>query len=166
MRIPTLILLALLLAALAAAASGCGASRATDGAPAPTAPHTTAPVSLGAPTAPDVERLLGNAFRRGLRTLAVMAQPGDDAADLGQALPTGLLDGLRCRAAAAGHWTCRARWTTVDGRRRTTAYRVQTTTRGCVYAQATPALRQVYDATTHAPAEHPLGALVGTVPGC
>lgn len=121
---------------------------------------------------PTLEQGIGNTFRQRLYRLAVMTQTGDDAADVGQPLPTGLVDDARCRPQTAGSerrmrpWRCVVRWETVEGHRRTTRYVVQTTPGGCYYAQASPPLPQVLDATVHAPAEHPLGNLTGAVRGC
>lgn len=126
----------------------------------------------GYPSGPDLQRILGNSFRVGLARLAVMSQPGDDAADLGQHLSTGLLAGTSCEPAgsanAAGKRTarCVVRWKTVDGASEKTAYAVQLTDHGCVYASAKPRLREVFDATTHAPSEHPLSFLVRARKGC
>lgn len=110
------------------------------------------------------ERALGSAFRRGLYRLAVMTQPGEDPTDLGQPLPTGLLDTVACAGARPRH--CTVRWQPVDGRARHTGYRVQLTQKGCLYANAEPALPQIHDVLTKAPAEHPLGFLVAAVRGC
>ena len=49
--------------------------------------------------AADLERQLGNAFRKGLYRLAVMSQRTEDAMDLGQRLPTGLLRDVSCDSA-------------------------------------------------------------------
>lgn len=119
---------------------------------------------------PALERGLGSTFRRGLYRLAVMTQAGDDAPDLGQPLPTGVVDATTCRTARpAGPGRtarCVVRWETVEHRRRTTAYAVDLSRAGCFYAQADPALRQIHDATIRAPAEHPLQSLVAAVKGC
>ena len=72
--------------------------------------------------APDLERQLGNAFRQGLYRLAVMSQRSDEAKDLGQPLPTGLVDRVRCASngappssAGTWTWTCEVRWKSVKG---------------------------------------------------
>ncbi|MEA2295076.1 MAG: hypothetical protein QOE86_2715 [Solirubrobacteraceae bacterium] len=150
----------LILAAAAGLMTGCGGG---DRRASPAAmPHA------GALDAREAERVLADSFRSGLSRLAVITQPGEDAADLGRQLPTGLVDRTRCDAGGSAARTarCTVRWVTVDGHARRTRYRVQLTSRGCLYAHAGPALRQVYDATTHAPSEHPLDFLVGTIRGC
>ncbi len=110
------------------------------------------------------ERALGNAFRRGLYRLAVMTQPGEDPTDLGQPLPTGLLDTVAC--AGAPPRRCTVRWQAVDGRARRTGYRIRLTKKGCLYANAEPALPQIQDVLTKAPAEDPRNFLVAAVRGC
>lgn len=154
--------------ALAAALqAGCG------GAAAPTtATHTTAAPTPRFSSAPVLERRVGTTFRDALYRLAVMSQTGDAAADLGQPLPAGLLDAARCRpltpAPRGTHWQfgCSVRWETPGGHRERTAYAVSTTNRGCWEAHARPALPLIHDATTRAPAEHPLDHLVGAIKGC
>jgi hypothetical protein len=121
-------------------------------------------------TVTDVRRELGNGFRQGLYQLAVMAQSGDGAVDLGQALPTGALDGVRCAPAAAGTarggWRCTVRWHGVGGGPRTTRYAVQPRGARCFTAEAQPALGPRYDSTIHAYSEHPLNLVTSTVSRC
>ena len=121
----------------------------------------------------DLERQLGTSFRRGLYRLAVMSQPSDDAADLGQDLPTGLVESVRCRASgaqpAAGApwpWRCVVRWRTVEQRARRTRYDVRDLPAGCFAAGAAPRLAQRYDSTVRTYAEHPLNVLGSATRGC
>lgn len=148
--------LASLLAVAAGLLAGCGGEGRSSS---PTQDKPSRPLS-----SPQTERVLGSSFRRGLYRLAVMTQPGDDPADLDQQLPTGLVDSVQCDGAQPQR--CTVRWQTVSGRPRRTGYAVQLTRRGCVYANARPALPQIHDVLTKAPAQHPLAFLVSAVPGC
>jgi hypothetical protein len=122
---------------------------------------------------PDLERQLGNGFRAGLERLAAMSQPADDAADLGQPLPTGLLDRVTCGRLAARPaaprpwlWRCTVRWETAGGRPRRTAYDVRLLPTGCFAAGARPPLPPRRDATIKSFSEHPLNAIVSVRKGC
>jgi hypothetical protein len=149
------------LTALLVAGCGSGAStptRTVD--PTPTAGRRTLDVAT-------LDRELSNSFRRGLYRLAVVTQPGDDAADLGQPLPTALLDHSRCApVSGAGRWRCDVAWETVSGRARTTGYAVRTTPEGCWYGVADPAYGDVYDHTIRTYSEHPLNTISPAVRGC
>ena len=89
------------------------------------------PPSGGYLAAADLERQLGNAFRKGLYRLAVMSQKTEDAMDLGQRLPTGLLRDVSCDVGAAAaeraggpwSWTCKVSWRSVEGRAQRTTLR-------------------------------------------
>jgi hypothetical protein len=118
-------------------------------------------------TRAELDTQLGNVFHRALYQVAVMSQPGDDAADLGQSLPTGQLRAVACaQGGERARWSCRVSWETVDAARETTAYRVNMNARGCFYASATPALPQRYDATIRSYSEHPLNQLQSLRRGC
>ena len=154
-----------LLVALVAAA-GCGGAhhRAT----AASTPHAVGYLPAG-----ELQRDLGNGFRAGLDKLAVMDQPVDDATDLGQELPTGLLDRVSCSAAAPKpakaqpwQWSCSVRWTTAAGRARTTRYAVRLFPTRCFAAGADPALPAHRDPTIGSFAEHPLNTVVSVKRGC
>jgi hypothetical protein len=122
--------------------------------------------------AAELERQLGNSFRKGLYRLAVMSQKSEDAKDLGQSLPTGLLSIVRCRSAApppsagAWAWTCDVRWKTVEGRVERTRYAVRLTRGECFAAGAAPPRRPHYDSTIRTYSEDPLNALVSVRRGC
>jgi hypothetical protein len=158
--LPAFALVALLLA-------GCG-----DGGDSAGNSVKTQPVNYLSGGASDLERQLGNTFRKGLYRLAVMGQPTDDAADLGQQLPTGVLDGMSCATSMTKpsgdpwKWSCTARWQTPEGRAEKTRYAAEVTGGGCIYAQSDPPLPQVNDVTIKAPAEHPLSSLVVPIKGC
>jgi len=144
--------------------SGGGHAATTSSAPRP---------SGGYLAATDLERQLGNAFRHGLYRLAVMSQKTDDAMDLGQRLPTGLLNGVRCSSAgappAAGgawQWSCDVRWKSVEGSVQRTRYDVRLSPGKCFAAGAAPRRRPHYDATIRTYSEDPLNALVSAVRGC
>ncbi|HXF32335.1 MAG TPA: hypothetical protein VN522_12515 [Solirubrobacterales bacterium] len=116
---------------------------------------------------------LGNAFSAGLYRLAVMSQPADGATDLGQSLPTGLLDGVSCsppRAGSGGSNTeithCSVRWRTQGGDPRQTKYRIRMYGDGCFDAAARPSLPPHIDPTVEGYSEHPLNVLVGAENGC
>ncbi|EHN11849.1 hypothetical protein PAI11_12670 [Patulibacter medicamentivorans] len=142
-------------AILVAALAGCGSD---DGATTTTAARPRAAVGpsldrLG------LERALSNGVRAGLYRVAVMSQHSDDAKDLGQPLPTGVVDGVRCAPGGAGATRCVVRWRTVDRARRRTAYRVRLRPGGCFVAAADPARDTIYDATIRSYAEDPLNVI-------
>lgn len=117
---------------------------------------------------------LGNAFSAGLYRLAVMSQPADGATDLGQSLPTGLLDGVSCSprprgksdAAKTEITHCSVRWRTQGGDPRQTDYRIRMYADGCFDASAQPSLPAHIDPTIEGYSEHPLNVLVGAEKGC
>jgi hypothetical protein len=156
---------ALLLAAPLLAGCGGGAHA---GSTASSAPRPTGGYIAGA----DLERQLGNAFRQGLYRLAVMSQKSDDAMDLGQRLPTGLLREVRCTSAAARPsvgawaWSCDVRWKTVEGGAQRTRYAVRLTRGECFAAGAAPRRQPLYDATIRTYGEDPLNALGSPRRGC
>jgi hypothetical protein len=121
----------------------------------------------------DLERQLGNAFRKGLYRLAVMQQRSEDAMDLGQPLPTGLVDQVSCAAngtrPASGRpwaWKCSIRWQTVQHRAQQTRYTVRLDPGDCFAAGASPPRRPQYDVTIRTYAEDPLNALWSVRAGC
>jgi hypothetical protein len=109
----------------------------------------------------DLERELGNGFAAGLERLAVMRQPADDATDLGQDLPTGVVEDVSCRTAR-----CTVKWQTASNREKTTRYAVKRFPAGCFAAAADPPLRSIKDVTIASFAEHPLNAIVSVRKGC
>ncbi|HVX32897.1 MAG TPA: hypothetical protein VHA80_07125 [Solirubrobacterales bacterium] len=122
---------------------------------------------------------LGNAFAAGLYRLAVMSQPADGATDLGQSLPTGLVDGINCApppaTPSATHsdggagiklTRCSVRWRTQGGDPRRTNYRIRMYRDGCFDASAVPSLPPHIDPTIEGYSEHPLNVLVGAEEGC
>jgi hypothetical protein len=121
----------------------------------------------------DLQRQLGNAFRTGLYRLAVMSQRTEDAMDLGQRLPTGLVRGVRCASTAARpggdgvwRWGCDVRWKSVEGGAQRTRYDVRLTRGNCFAAGAAPHRRAHYDITIRTYSEDPLNALVSLRRGC
>jgi hypothetical protein len=104
-----------------------------------------------------------------------MSQPADGATDLGQPLPTGLLERVQCpsskQASAAATKNakltdCSVRWRTESGKPRLTRYRVRMFDDGCFDAAAQPSLPPHLDPTVEGYSEHPLNILVGTEEGC
>jgi hypothetical protein len=87
----------------------------------------------------------------------VMSQPRDEAAALGQDVPTGTITRIRC----ATPERCAITWESVGGKGRTVDYRVRTFREACFTASAMPPLANPYDATTGSRAENPLNTLVG-----
>lgn len=159
-----------LLALLTLAAAGCGGG--SGGGERASAPERAAP-SGPFLAAADLERELGSGFREGLYRLAVMSQKSDDASDLGQALPTGLVGQVRCAPADprpagtdAWRWTCGVRWHDVDGSARRERYAVRIQPGGCFSAGATPRRPASYDATIHTYGEDPLNGIVSARKGC
>jgi hypothetical protein len=123
--------------------------------------------------APDLERQVGNAFRKGLYRLAVMSQRSDEAKDVGQPLPTGLVDRVSCASNAARPgggrvwmWSCSVRWRSVGGRAEQTRYTVRLSPGECFAAGATPERHKRYDATIRTYSEDPLNVLGSVRPGC
>ncbi len=122
----------------------------------------------------DLRRELGNGVRAGLYRLAVMSQPPDDSADLGQRLPAGTVERVRCGAAgalpiAAGQpwrWACHVAWRTVEGATRTTSYDVRLLPNGCFAAGAVPRYPEHRDTTIASYSEHPLNAIASARRGC
>ena len=159
--------LAAALGVLAAGAAGCtgdGDSTAATPSASSAAPAPGRPLSRT-----ELANQVGNLFDRGLYHVAVMSQPGDDAPDLGQALPTGTVRDVSCRQTATGNgksWSCVVRWESVDARRDSTSYRVSMNARGCFLASASPPLAQRYDATIGSYSEHPLNRLQSLRRGC
>jgi hypothetical protein len=150
---------------LALILAGCGGAH--HGAAAPR------PVARGYLGAADLQRDLGNGFRAGLDRLAVMEQPRDDASDLGQERPTGLLDRVTCEPAAgkpakpeAWPWRCTVRWQTSAGRAKTTRYAVRLFPTRCFAAGATPALPPRRDPAIASYSEHPLNTVISVKKGC
>ena len=124
-------------------------------------------------SAPDLERQLGNAFREGLYRLSVMTQRSEDAKDLGQPLPTGLVDRVSCVSGApqpgsgrAWMWSCGVRWKSVEGHREQTKYTVRLSPGLCFAAGATPQREKRYDATIRTYSEDPLNVLGSVRAGC
>ncbi len=153
--------------ALLAAGCGGGGHRSA------VAATASAPQGAGYLTEGELRRDLGNGFRAGLDRLAVMDQPVDDATDLGQELPTGLLERVSCSQAGpkpAGAepwpWSCTVKWTTAAGRARTTRYAVRLFATRCFAAGADPALPAHRDPTIGSFAEHPLNTVVSVKRGC
>ncbi len=131
------------------------------------------PVAHGYLGAAELQRDLGNGFRAGLDRLAVLEQPRDDASDLGQERPTGLLDRVTCEQAGAKPvkaepwpWRCTVRWQTAAGRARTTRYAVRLFPTRCFAAGADPALPPHRDPTIASYSEHPLNTVISVKKGC
>jgi hypothetical protein len=149
--------------AVALIAAGCGGDT-------PSGRLTVA--ARGFLPATELQRELGNGFRHALYRVAVMSQQEGDALDLGQPLPAGLVDAVRCApvgarpALAEWRWKCAVRWETVSGRTQRTAYDVRLTPTGCFVAAATPALPTRYDATIRTYGEDPLNAVTSVRRGC
>jgi len=163
----TLSVTALLLAA--PVVSGCGGGAHPDADTPASVPRPKGSYLAG----PDLERQLGNAFRKGLYRLSVMTQRSEDAKDLGQPLPTGLVRDVRCsstapRPASAGAWTwsCGVRWRSVAGHAQQTRYMVRLSPGECFAAGATPERGPRYDATIKTYSADPLNALGSVRPGC
>jgi len=105
--------------------------------------------------------------------MAVMDQPTDDAADLGQDLPTGRVLGVACTAGGAASAspggtvsTCIVRWKHAGDGADRTLLRIRQDHRGCWDAAPQPRLPTRYDATERNYAEHPLNVLSSVRPGC
>jgi hypothetical protein len=102
-----------------------------------------------------------------------MQQCSEDAMDLGQPLPTGLVDRVRCASngprPARGRpwaWRCSIRWQSVQHRARQTRYAVRLDPGECFAAGASPPRRPQYDVTIRTYAEDPLNALWSVRAGC
>jgi hypothetical protein len=102
-----------------------------------------------------------------------MSQKSEDAMDLGQRLPTGLVHDVRCSSATprpssggVWAWSCDVRWKTVEGRAQRTRYVVRLTRGECFAAGAAPRRQPRYDATIRTYGEDPLNALGSGRRGC
>jgi hypothetical protein len=102
-----------------------------------------------------------------------MSQRSEDAMDLGQALPTGLLRRVRCDAVGqqpsgggTWAWTCTVAWRSVEGRSERTRYAVRLRPGECFAAGATPHRSVRYDSTIRTYSADPLDALGSVRPGC
>jgi hypothetical protein len=135
--------------------AGCGGDSTPEPAP---DPEPSGSLPRG-----ELERQLGNAFDAALYRLAVMSQPGDDATDLGQDLPTGIVTAGRCEPEREA---CEVGWQTASGERRTTRYSVKLLAGACFAAAARPALADHRDPTIGGYSENPLNALVSSEEGC
>ena len=98
--------------------------------------------------------------------MAVQDQPTDEAADLGQDLPTGRVRRVRCDARGSVRSTCVVDWLPVSGAAERTVLEVRARPDGCWDARPRPVLRSRYDATIASYAEHPLNVLSSVRPGC
>ena len=139
-----------------AVAAGCGGGGDED------QPAGNVPADPGTIARAEVQRQVGTAFADGLDRLAVMNQPRDEAADLGQDVPKGLLSAVACPSPES----CTVRWRTVKGQSRSTAYRIRAFRGACLTAAADPSLPNTWDATLKTTAENPLNTLIGTGQGC
>jgi len=102
-----------------------------------------------------------------------MSQKTEDAMDLGQRLPTGLVREVRCASTAARPggdgvwmWGCNVRWKSVEGQAQRTRYDVRLMKGECFAAGAAPRRQPHYDATIRTYSEDPLNALVSARRGC
>lgn len=101
-----------------------------------------------------------------------MSQPPENATDLGQSLPTGLIGGVDCEApqaagadgVAIAH--CSVSWTSVKGEPQLTHYVVRLFPNGCFAAGARPRFPLHRDTTIATYSEHPLNALVSAGRAC
>jgi hypothetical protein len=141
---------------LCLAVAGCGGGETVQ------APQHSIPADPGSVGRAEIQRQVGNAFDQGLSRLAVMEQPREEAADLGQDLPTGTLTRISCSVPTV----CTVQWRTVKGDPRRVGYRVRAFRGGCVTASAQPALPPQWDASIQTTSENPLNTLVGSGEGC
>ncbi|MGH2939959.1 MAG: hypothetical protein ACRDPE_17755 [Solirubrobacterales bacterium] len=165
--------LCLLIPALALGSGGCGSGGSDSPAGAGGGDGQAQVVAEHYASGFELRRQISNAFDAGLDRLAVMSQPRDSATDLGQSLPTGLVNAVSCGAAgppeSSGHVEithCTVNWSTVSREPRTTRYLVRLFPTGCFAAGATPRLPQVRDNTIATFSEHPLNALVSAGEQC
>jgi hypothetical protein len=159
--------LALTLLVALVPAAGCGGGGGGAAQSSQQRPRATGPFL----TADQLERQVAAGFRDGLYRLAVMTQKSDDAVDLGQDLPTGLVERVGCepagdRGSKAWPWRCEVRWRDVERHKQLTRYAVRSMPGGCFGAGATPRRPQVYDATIRTYGEDPLNGIVAVKTGC
>ena len=102
-----------------------------------------------------------------------MSQRTEDAMDLGQRLPTGLLRDVGCDSAGPRpggggpwSWTCKVSWRSVEGRPQRTTYAVLLRPGECFAAGATPHRGVRYDSTIRTYSADPLDALGSVRRGC
>jgi hypothetical protein len=155
-----------LVALASAVLAGCGG-----GGDAVPSGHVNA-VAHGFLPAVELERELGDGFRKSLYRLAVMGQDEEEAVDLGQPLPTGRVEGVRCNAAgpkpALAHWRwrCMVRWETRSGASRRMGYSVHLIPGGCFTAAADSPLPPRHDSTIKTYSEDPRNVLGSVRRGC
>jgi len=140
----------------AAALAACGADATPQGGPAPTARPPVLPSSRA------IELRLYTAFRAGLRSLSIATAVAGESGDIGQPVPTGVIDRVSCRTARH----CVVRWRDVASHPHRASYDVSAAARGCFDATASPALPGIFDVSTRAPSIHPLQELGGGVEPC
>lgn len=147
-----------MLLALAAVPAACGS---TDASP---RPHAAARPA-GAPALPSrrtIEIRLYSAFRAGLRALSIATAAGGESGDIGQPVPTGIIDRVSCRTADR----CVVAWRDVDARPQRTSYVVRAAKRGCFDATARPGFASILNPSEGAMFTHPLEELGGGVEPC
>lgn len=147
-------------------AAGCGSTP-------PTSDIAVLRPSASTLTRGALERELGAGVRAALGRVAVMQQPKEGAADLGQQLPEGLVHRVQCAVpsvvvgkAPQRRSTCDVAWRTADGAAKHTTYAVDLRGGPCFAAHATPALPALHDATIQTYAEHPLNQIFSLERGC
>jgi hypothetical protein len=107
------------------------------------------------PSSRVVELRLYGAFRAGLRSLSIATAAGGESGDIGQPVPTGVVDRVSCASARR----CLVRWRDVDGHAQRTSYVVLPAARGCFDAIARPGLAAILDPSEGAMFTHPLEEL-------
>jgi hypothetical protein len=138
------------------ALTGCGGGSDSGSPPARRANATSpGPATL---SGPDLERRVFNALRARLRELSITAGASGETGDIGQAVPTGLVNSVACRPAGGGSasFRCAVRWSDQRGRARVTRYDVRPSAEDCFTASARPALPAIYDRTLDTYATNPL----------
>ncbi len=132
------------------ALAGCGSADRTTTTPAPAAAHHAGALPAGH----ELARRLDGAFRVGLRRFAVASGAAGEYGDIGQSLPTGIVDRVTCDGSSPRH--CDVRWRDVLDHPQHTDYVVVRAARGCFDATARPSLPTIYDAVDRSTAQHPL----------
>ena len=148
----TRIVVVMVAAGLALAGCGSNGRGSTGRVPASATPVVHRAAAL--PAGHELARRLDGALRVGLRRFAVASGAAGEYGDIGQSLPTGIVDRVTCDHSSPRQ--CEVSWQDVLGHAHRTAYVVVGAARGCFDASARPSLPTIYDAVNRSTSQHPL----------
>lgn len=140
-----------------------GACGKTEGSQPDVAKASSHAAEIKLPEPDDLARRMSNAFRLKLRQLSFVMGASGESGDLGQPVPTGLVDRVSCTEGDRADAGCTVIWSDLRGRPHRTTYTV-VAARECFSATAKPALAALYDTTEGTYLTHPLQELAGVDP--